>query len=246
MQLFWGTWTEDGRAILTEEESNHAARVLRKVPGDELWVGNGAGAVALVRLVHVSQKIVWGTVLEINPHFGAVPGNLHLVICPTKNLDRTEWAVEKAVELGVSHVHLTLSQRSERKHVTTERLQKIADSAAKQSLKGMRPEVHALLPWGKLVADPRWDDWNKGVFHCAEGAKISALNWTLQTPYRAVVAIGPEGDFTLDEIALAERSGWTPLSLGASRLRTETAAVAAAALLLQRWVTPLVVDGNAL
>jgi 16S rRNA (uracil1498-N3)-methyltransferase len=96
------------------------------------------------------------------------------------------------------------------------------------------------------VADPRWADWNKGVFHCAEGSKISALNWTLQTPYRAVVAIGPEGDFTTEEVALAERSGWTPLSLGAARLRTETAAVAAAALLLQRWETPLVVDGNAL
>ena len=246
MQLFWGTWTEDGRAILTEEESNHAARVLRKVPGDELWVGNGTGAAALVRLAHVSQKAVWGTVLEINPHFGTVPGNLHLVLCPTKNLDRTEWAVEKAIELGVSHVHLALSQRSERKHVPTERLQKIADSAAKQSLKGMRPEVHPLLPWNKLVADPRWTDWNKGIFHCAEGPKISALNWTLQTPYRAVVAIGPEGDFTPEEVALAEHFGWTPLSLGAARLRTETAAVAAAALLLQSWETPLVVDGNAL
>jgi 16S rRNA (uracil1498-N3)-methyltransferase len=96
------------------------------------------------------------------------------------------------------------------------------------------------------VADPRWDDWNKGVFHCAEGPKILALNWANDAPHRAVVAIGPEGDFTPDEIALAERSGWTPLSLGAARLRTETAAVAAAALLLQRWETPLVVHGNTL
>lgn len=166
MQLFWGTWADDGRAQLTEEESNHAARVLRKVPGDELWVGNGTGSVALVRLVHVSPKSVWGTVVNVNSDFGTVPGTLHLVLCPTKNLDRTEWAVEKAVELGVSHLHLALAQRSERKNVNVDRLQKIADSAAKQSLKGVRPEVQPLLPWSKLLADSRWAGWKK-VFSTA-------------------------------------------------------------------------------
>ncbi len=246
MQLFWGTWADDGRAQLTEEESNHAARVLRKVPGDELWVGNGTGSVALVRLVHVSPKSVWGTVVNVNSDFGTVPGTLHLVLCPTKNLDRTEWAVEKAVELGVSHLHLALAQRSERKNVNVDRLQKIADSAAKQSLKGVRPEVQPLLPWSKLLADSRWAGWKKGIFHCESGPKTAALQWAHTANKQAVVAIGPEGDFSPEEIALATASGWSPLSLGAARLRTETAAVAAAALLLQSWETPIVVDGNTL
>jgi 16S rRNA (uracil1498-N3)-methyltransferase len=246
MQLFWGSWTADGKAALSPDEANHAARVLRKVPGDVIHVGNGQGDVARVELQHVAPKAAWGTVLEVIPQFGAVPGTLHMVLCPTKSLDRTEWAVEKGVELGVSSFHLALANRSERRHASVDRLQKIVDSAAKQSLKGLVPKIHEAVPLASLWGHAQWDFCQKGLLHCMESPKTPLLTWPMTHGKPVVLAVGPEGDFTPEEAAAAAAQGWEALTLGYARLRTETAVVTAAALVLQRWETALVVHGNPL
>ena len=234
MQLFYGE-QEDERIVLSAEEAQHADKVLRKRPGDIIHVCNGQHTLFTVQLESISSKRAIGLIKDRQDSFGRVPGHLSLAIAPTKNMDRLEWAVEKGVELGVSSFHLILCERSERKHASEGRLQKIALAAAKQSVKGHVPRVHSLTPWSTFVQQWGSHYGKKGMAHCMELPKQTLGQWNPPPFEKTLVVIGPEGDFTPKEWELAAASSFQGLSLGSSRLRTETAAVQIAAVLMNAW-----------
>jgi 16S rRNA (uracil1498-N3)-methyltransferase len=161
-----------------------------------------------------------------DPQHGARPYRIHLALAPTKNIDRTEWLLEKAVELGVDEVSFLLCAHSERKQLKLERLEKIALSAAKQSLKATIPLLHPLQPLSEWIKNQPADS-QQFIAHLVEGEERLLLQKALQPNGSYTILIGPEGDFSPEEIATALAAGFRPVSLGDSRLRTETAALVA-------------------
>jgi 16S rRNA (uracil1498-N3)-methyltransferase len=204
--------------VLSEEESRHLVKVLRHTDGQELELCNGKGirAIGKITLAHPKKCEV-----EIVAHtFEEKPKNtLHLAIAPTKNMDRLEWMIEKATEIGVDKITLLKCKNNERKVVKMERLEKILLSAMKQSQRYYLPELIDLTPIQKFMEKHP----NGGIAHCYDNDsnKEHIANWKAEGP----ILIGPEGDFTLEEVNLAKENGYTTIDLGKNRLRTETAAV---------------------
>ncbi|MDX2135206.1 MAG: RsmE family RNA methyltransferase [Saprospiraceae bacterium] len=229
MQLFYTNRIENGLAILDEEESRHALLVLRHRPGDVLHLTDGRGNRFTAELMEAGKKQAMLRILEQHPGLPAPPFWLHVGIAPPKHIDRLEWFVEKATELGVSEVTPLLCRRSERQNLRLDRLQKIAVSAMKQSARDHLPLVNPLTPFDQWIraqqAARRFIGW------IPEGEPERHLNAFLAPKTDAVVAIGPEGDFDPEEVAVALSCGFEAVSLGAARLRTETAGVLAVALL---------------
>ena len=155
-------------------------------------------------------------------------GHLHLAMAPTKNIDRTEWFAEKATEIGFDELSFLNCRFSERKVIKPERIEKIVVSAVKQSLKARKPQVNGMIDFDKFVKQNF--KGQKFIAHCYEGEK-PLLRSVLDSQADAVVLVGPEGDFSREEVALAESMGFRSVSLGKSRLRTETAALVAAHLM---------------
>jgi len=221
----------DGQeAILRADESFHCTRVLRKKIGDSIVVINGKGLMSGATLIQVHDKKCLAELTQ--PIASVKPPDyyLHLAIAPTKNLDRMEWMLEKVVELGIGEVTFFTSGNSERTHIKIERMVKIVESATKQCLRATIPTVNALSDFETLMALEGYDQ--KYIAHCYEGEKQNLYQVKFLS-HRTLVIIGPEGDFTPNEVQLAQASGFKGLSLGASRLRTETAGLfvgAAAAL----------------
>lgn len=202
--------------VLTLEQSHHAMRVLRMRVGDRIGVSDGAGTIAECRLVEPMRFEV-----EQSQVVAPRPYTIHLAVAPTKNIDRIEWLVEKAVEVGIDRFTPLLAEHSERKNIKIERLLRIVESASAQSQKAFLAVVDELTPVDQFLRAHR-GGW---IAHCADGSK-TALKEAAQTPnYR--VLIGPEGDFSPREVELAIGQGYQGLSLGAERLRTETAALVA-------------------
>ncbi|MBP5677346.1 MAG: 16S rRNA (uracil(1498)-N(3))-methyltransferase [Bacteroidales bacterium] len=251
MQLFYSKdITSDGFCTLDAEESRHAVRVLRLREGDELHVTDGRGHLYRCRIVNADDRAC--TVMSEDSTFNIQHSTLHLAVAPTKNPSRMEWLVEKAVEMGVSEITLLQCDHSERTFLKTDRLEKLAVSAMKQSL-------HTILP--KINPAVNLSDWLHSVFsvqcsvfsdatqangrqlntkhsplntqrfiaHCESDKPRVPLATVLKPGHDAVVLIGPEGDFSEEEIALAIECGFQPVSFGAARLRTETAAIYAVA-----------------
>ena len=208
--------------VLPPDESHHAAKVLRLHSGDEVEVVDGQGALYQARLRDVHPKACRLDVLSTR-RLPERRYRLHVALAPTKSIDRTEWFVEKAVELGVDEITPLLTTRSERRQIKEERLQRLAISAMKQSQRAMLPQLHALTPlaalWERLPADTQ-----RFVAHLDEGPR-RALQELIQPAGHYVVLVGPEGDFTPDEIQAARREGFLPVTLGDFRLRTETAGI---------------------
>ncbi len=208
-------------AELTPEESWHCTKVLRFKTGDEIGLIDGKGNFYEGQLSVVNEKkcvanITFGPRVQ-NKH----PYYLHLAIAPTKNIDRMEWLIEKAVEIGVDEVTFVRCKNSERTVIKEDRLIKIAESAVKQSLQAFIPKINPLTNFAdilKIKAD------NKFIAHCEEETKQHLKSFDLKNK-NSLVLIGPEGDFSTDEIRLAETSGFTGISLGENRLRTETAGI---------------------
>ena len=228
MEVFFSDRIEDGRVILSEEESNHCTRVLRHKVGDEISVIDGEGTLYMCRLIRVGKESE-AEITESVPSWHSHPYRLILGVCPTKNNDRFEWFVEKAVEIGVDEIVPLIGDRSERKVYKKERAERIALSAAKQSLKGAVPLIHDPQSVSSyIMAAP--SDAVKMIAYCFDGNKISIKKALESTPEGSeiVVLIGPEGDFSPTEAASAISRGFIPVHLGDSRLRTETAAVTAA------------------
>lgn len=213
---------------LPAEEAAHAVRVLRLQAGDEVRLTDGKGNFYQARICEATHKRCFVEVMEIIPQAPLWHGCLHLAMAPTKNMDRTEWLAEKATEIGFDELTFLNCRFSERRILKTERIEKIVVSAIKQSLKARLPLLHAMTPFEHFVRQPF--EGQKFIAHCYEGSKCSLYD-LLQPEQSALVMIGPEGDFSPEEVELALAHGFRPVSLGPSRLRTETAALVAVHLM---------------
>ena len=223
MEIFYSDNIVEGVCLLPEEESAHCVRVLRHREGDEISVIDGLGTLYSCRLADASPKSARAIVLSSQKAWGAHPYDLTLAVCPTKNIDRYEWMAEKVTEIGVDCIVPVIGDRSERKVLKGERLRKILLSAAKQSLKGTVPSLAGTCSVRQFILDAP-SDALRMIAYCSEGEKFSvkdALNE--YSGSRIIALVGPEGDFSPEEIALALKTGWCPVHLGPSRLRTETA-----------------------
>ncbi len=230
MYLFYtpdiiGEKEEIGRTYsLNEEESGHCVRVLRYSIGDEILLTNGQGMTYTARITNPHPKHCEFEVLTAErqkPHHEAY---IHIAIAPTKNIERLEWAIEKCTEIGVDEITPLLCRFSERKQLRTDRLQKILLSAAKQSLTPYLPKLNELTPYDNFVKTAKEE--TKFIAHCYKDDKKELKN-ELQRGKSVLVLIGPEGDFSEQEVQEALQLGFVPVSLGNSRLRTETAAIVA-------------------
>ena len=209
---------------LPEEEAGHCLRVLRLGMGDEVVLTDGKGCFYKAVISAATNKRCQVKILESIPQEPFWKGHLHLALAPTKNMDRIEWFVEKATEIGFDELSFLNCRFSERKVIKTERIEKIVVSAIKQSLKARKPVVNEMVDFGRFMQ--REFAGQKFIAHCYEGEK-PLLKDVLQPGEDAVVLIGPEGDFSREEVEKAEAMGFRSISLGKSRLRTETAALVA-------------------
>ena len=217
--------TADSTAYsLSEEESKHAIRVLRLEVDDQVQLVDGQGGFYTANIADAHPKRTILRIISSEPHYGKRNHYLHIAVAPTKNIERLEWFLEKATEIGIDEVTLLLCQRSERKDAKVERLNKIITSAVKQSIKAYHPMLNALTSFDQLIHKPF--EGQKFIAHCLPEAKV-ALASALRLKGKCLVLIGPEGDFSEKEIADALQNGFEPITLGDSRLRTETAALEA-------------------
>ena len=232
MELFYSCNIEDGLLRLDAEESGHCVRVLRHRAGDEISVIDGCGTLMRCVLTVADPKGATAQIVERVSGFGSHPYRLTMAVCPTKNIDRYEWFAEKATEIGLDVLAPVIGDRSERKVLKTERLERLVKSAAKQSLKGAIPEVREPVSVKEFISSVP-EDAVKMICYCFDGEKKSVRKVLAEAAGRGLpdiyILIGPEGDFSPEEAALAIERGWIPVTLGNSRLRTETAAILAAA-----------------
>ncbi|MCR4765045.1 MAG: 16S rRNA (uracil(1498)-N(3))-methyltransferase [Bacteroidaceae bacterium] len=209
---------------LPEEEASHAVRVLRLQPGDEVMLTDGNGYFYRAEISVANKKQCLVNVLEKQYQEPLWKNHIHLAVAPTKNMDRMEWLAEKATEIGWDELTFLDCRYSERKVVKTERIEKILVSAIKQSLKARLPLLHGMTDFSEFVSRPF--SGQKFIAHCYKNER-QELKDVLRPGDDAVVLIGPEGDFSEEEVAIALSHGFVPISLGPSRLRTETAALVA-------------------
>ena len=268
MELFYSTELANGLCTLTEEESRHCAKVLRHTVGDTIKVIDGSGALYTCRIMDCGKKVVC-SVEQVEENFGAHGYNLTMAVCPTKNIDRYEWFLEKATEMGLDTVVPVIGEHSERRIIKPERLEKILVSAAKQSLKGAIPVLQEAVSVKQFIKEKADTPGVKLIAYCGEQEKVTLAEAVKQAvalsratsispdgdvsdtsacagadsadaniaqsgagcPVKPqmTILIGPEGDFSPAEVDAAIAAGFRPLTLGDSRLRTETAAVASVA-----------------
>ena len=209
---------------LPQDEAAHAIRVLRLAEGSEVMLTDGKGSFYRAEIDMISGKRCYVCIVETITPDPLWRGHLHLAMAPTKNMDRIEWFAEKATEIGFDELTFLDCRFSERRVVKTERVEKILVSAMKQSLKPTLPVLNGMTPFDKFVSQPF--EGQKFIAHCYEGEK-EALLQALQPGGNALVLIGPEGDFSPEEVQKAMTYGFRPITLGRSRLRTETAALVA-------------------
>jgi 16S rRNA (uracil1498-N3)-methyltransferase len=211
------------------DEAMHAMRVLRLKSGDELFLMDGVGNYFRAKVTVAATHHCYYEILEKLPQQPQWKGHLHLGIAPTKMMDRMEWMIEKAVEIGVDEISFLNCQFSERTIVKMPRAEKIVIAATKQSRKPWLTELHEMVNFDTFVRQPR--NCCKYIAHCYEEIPRSYLFDELQKPsdgsHASTVLIGPEGDFSIDEVREAVDAGYISVHLGSSRLRTETAGLAA-------------------
>lgn len=242
MELFYAYEVEGGVCRLDQDESAHCVRVLRHRAGDAVDIIDGLGTLYHCRLTLDSPKGAEAQILSKEADWGSHPYRLTIGCCPTKNNDRFEWFVEKATELGVDRIVPLIGDHSERKVYKTERAQRIALSATKQSLKARIPEIDEPVSVKGFIKETPDHVGGDGTHVGGDGIKLIAYCFEDEThPRRSImdalrafqgrevtVIIGPEGDFSKEEADDALKAGYIPVHLGPSRLRTETAAVTAA------------------
>ena len=211
----------DKRIVFPKEESKHIARVMRKTTGDQLQVTNGRGLEMTIELEQIGQSKVIGNTIQTILH-PPLLYQLHLAVAPTKNISRFEWFLEKATEIGVHQITPLLCAHSERKVIKAERLDKIIVAALKQSKQFNKPVLNPLTSFKDFVAAQP-----KGyIANCHPGEKESFFG-AIAPKGNITVLIGPEGDFSAQEVSMAIENNYKAISLGEQRLRTETAAIVA-------------------
>ena len=224
MHLFYTPDINSDTYTLSEEESKHCTRVLRLSPGDTVYLVDGVGGLHTAIIQDATPKKCQLQIIDKQIEYGKLPYVSHIAVAPTKNMDRMEWFVEKAVEIGVSEITFLLCEHSERRQLRLDRLEKIAISAMKQSQKGYLPLLHDMVPFHKFInqAVPE----HTFIAHLEEDA-TKGIKHYFQAGQPHCIMIGPEGDFSEAEIKAAYAAGIRPVTLGDSRLRTETAALVA-------------------
>lgn len=234
MELFYSRDIEGGVCRLDQDESGHCIKVLRHRSGDEISVIDGCGTLYRCRITSDSHKGVEAVVLDSEEGWGGHPYRLHLAVCPTKSNDRFEWFAEKACEIGFDELSPIIGEHSERKVLKNQRVEKILVSAAKQSLKAAVPSVNEPVSVKEFIkAAANESDTLKLIAYCFEDERVPrrSIKEVIGTfkGTDIIVMIGPEGDFSHSEAEAALAAGFIPIHLGESRLRTETAALTAAA-----------------
>ena len=224
MHIFYTPELSGNTYSLDESESKHCIRVLRLVQGDEIILVDGRGGYFTSKIVDPNSKRCTVEVIKSELNFGIRSFQVHIAIAPTKNIERIEWFLEKATEIGITHVTPLLCRYSERKEIKTDRLEKVMVSAMKQSLKAYLPQLDPLTKFADFITRPF--DGQKFIAHCDEQHR-DLLKKILLPNQNYLILIGPEGDFSSEEIKMAMEAGFHPVSLGDSRLRTETAGVVA-------------------
>ena len=209
---------------LPEEEAGHCIRVLRLAEGDEILLTDGKGSFYEAAISRAHPKHCEVNILKSWMQPTLWNFKLHIAVAPTKNMDRLEWFAEKATEIGIDAITCLNCRFSERKDVKPARLEKILVSAMKQSQKATLPELNGMTDLRTFVSQPF--EGRKFIAHCEEADK-KLLKQIYHPGENALILIGPEGDFSPEEIELALQNGFEPISLGESRLRTETAALVA-------------------
>ncbi len=237
MELFHSRDIEGGICRLDQDESGHCIKVLRHRSGDEISVIDGCGTLYTCRITADSHKGVEAMVISKEENWGGHPYRLHMAVCPTKNNDRYEWFAEKACEIGFDELSPIIGEHSEKKVLKTQRVEKILVSAAKQSLKAAVPSVNEPVSAKEFIEGHRGSDALKMIAYCFEDESVPrrSIKEVLETiegncpdnTREIIIMIGPEGDFSEPEAKLALDAGFIPVHLGASRLRTETAALTA-------------------
>lgn len=228
MHLFYTADLKPDQSLfqLSEEESKHAVRVLRLNVGDQVQLIDGVGGFYEAEIADAHPKRTQLRILNYTAEFQKPNYHLHIAVAPTKNIDRIEWFLEKATEIGIQEITPIISEHSERKEVKTERLNKVIVSAVKQSLKAYMPLLNEAISLDAFLNKAGADkDLKKAIAHCEEDAEKKYLNQEFERGQRYLILIGPEGDFSPSEIEKAISAGFIPVSLGEARLRTETAAL---------------------
>ncbi|MDT0294364.1 16S rRNA (uracil(1498)-N(3))-methyltransferase [Mesonia ostreae] len=225
MQLFYQEHIQpvDKNIVFTKEESRHIAKVLRKKEGDILHVTNGKGSLFISKILQANPSQCLASIKEVKQDTPR-PYGLHLAVAPTKMNDRFEWFLEKSTEIGIDSITPILCDHSERKRIKPERYERVLQSAMKQSLHYRLPQLNPLISFSEFVQKNA--NGNCFIAHCEEtNKKLLSKSIPLQQNY--TLLIGPEGDFSISEIELALENNFLPVSLGNTRLRTETAAIVA-------------------
>ena len=232
MEIFYSDDIRDGVLGLAAEEAAHCVRVLRHRPGDAIDVIDGRGNLYHCTLLEADRDSAEARIDGKESGWHSHPYRLTLAVCPTKNLDRYEWMAEKATEVGLDVLAPVFGDRSERRVLKGGRLQRILLSAAKQSLKGAVPVLAEPVTVKEFIAGLGPADGSlRMIAYCSDEVQPrSSIMEELRRarPGEIVVLIGPEGDFSPEEVRAAMDAGFVPVSLGGSRLRTETAAITAA------------------
>ncbi len=233
MELFYSRDIEGGICRLDQDESGHCIKVLRHRSGDEISVIDGCGTLYRCSITADSHKGVEAVVISSESGWGGHPYRLHMAVCPTKNNDRYEWFAEKACEIGFDKLSPIIGEHSERRILKTQRVEKILVSAAKQSLKAAVPAINEPVSVKEFIMSHASDEALKLIAYCFEDESLPrrSIKEVLKghEGREIIIMIGPEGDFSDSEAKLALEAGFIPIHLGASRLRTETAALTAAA-----------------
>lgn len=224
MHIFFTPDINSEQYTLSEEESKHCSRVLRLKVKDQINLVDGKGGFYLAEIIDDHPKKTVLKVLDKHDQYNKRNHYLHIAVAPTKNMDRLEWFLEKATEIGIDEITPIVCDHSERKEVKTERLEKVVVSAMKQSLKAWLPKINPAISFSKFIVSQ--ENENKYIAHCVPTEK-NELSANFKKGQSYLVLIGPEGDFSETEINNALENGFLPITLGNSRLRTETAALQA-------------------
>ena len=233
MHNFFG-FINDDYAFLESDEINHAIKSLRLGIGEKIKVFDGVGKIFVGEIDLISKKEVRAVKIEIIENHGLVNGYLHIAISPTKSIDRWNFFLEKATEIGVHEITPIISSHSERKFISKKRSKKILKSACLQSEKSILPKINELTSLKNLIKNDY--TYYKYIATCSSIDKLP-LNDLIRYPDRAqsIILIGPEGDFSTSEVTSAIENGFKPVSLGDHRLRTETAGIYAATSFSQKY-----------
>lgn len=223
MHLFYCPDITNGDYTLNEDESKHCIRVLRLKIGDLIYLTDGIGNLHKTELIDDHPKRCTIKILEVQKEYGKRPFTIHMAVAPTKNISRYEWFLEKATEIGIDQITPIICEHSERKEVKIARLERVILSALKQSLKTYLPQLSNTTKFNKFINQPFAGQ--KFIAYCEGEPKL--LKNLYSPDSNVLILVGPEGDFSPQEVEQAIAAGFIPVSLGNNRLRTETAAVAA-------------------